>query len=185
MSLFRSPVVNSFAQSVLLVKLYKHPQRLVVDSIFRIIQEHARGLRRHPFAARRIAREQVAQVLAPYCLIVICERAPCGVSAHRSRARHLRSCSHLLHLSDQVRGFERVAVCGRARSSPHKRNPPRKALALSPARECGGSAWSFLTLPPPITVSSGSSAAIKRDTTSATCRRHFFLPWRSSPARPT
>src|SRR5215831_6611346 len=91
---------------------------------------------------------------------------------HSVRAHHLRAdLEQLLFklvseaLSDQVRGF---AACGRPPSSPHRRNPPRKALVLSPARECGGSAWSFLALPPPITVSSGSSAAIRRATTSAT-----------------
>src|SRR5262249_11439127 len=142
--------------------------RLVVNAILRIIQKDAGGLRRHPLAARGILREQVAQVPATHCSVVIFERTPCGGAARRSWAGPLRSCSHLCHLSDQVRGFERVPACGRAHSSPHRRNPPRKALALSPARECGGSIWSFLTLPPPITVSSGSSAVMKRATTSAT-----------------
>ena len=64
-------------------------------------------------------------------------------------------------LVPQVSYVERVRLRGRAFSSSHSRNPPRKALALSPARHCGGSALSFLTLPPPSTVSSGSSAAMK------------------------
>src|ERR1700747_3103858 len=34
----------------------------------------------------------------------------------------------------------------------HNRKPPRKALALSPGREPGGSASSFFALPPPITL---------------------------------
>src|SRR5262245_16638903 len=42
--------------------------------------------------------------------------------------------------------------------SAHRRNPPRRALALSPARHPFGSFFSFLTLPPPSTTSSGSSA---------------------------
>jgi hypothetical protein len=65
-------------------------------------------------------------------------------------------------LNVQGRRLERVPLCGSVRSSPHSRNPPRKALSLLPARDCGGSASSFLTLPPPITVSSGSSAAMRR-----------------------
>src|SRR6516164_1553564 len=52
--------------------------------------------------------------------------------------------------------------------SAHKRKPPRKALAFSPARHRAGRAPSFVTLPPPITVSSGRSAALRRSTTSAT-----------------
>src|SRR5262249_6626138 len=66
----------------------------------------------------------------------------------------------------------------------HNRKTPRKALAFSPARQRPGSASSFLAVPPPITVSSGRSAATRRSTTSATRRCHFFLPFRSSPARP-
>src|SRR5215470_4809685 len=144
--------VDSFAQPGLLGELDEQAQRLVLNAIFRIIQEHTGGFRRHPLPARGILREQVAQVPTTHCSVVIFERTPYGGSARRSRARHLRSCSHLWHLSDQIRGFEWIPVCGRARSSPHRRNPPRKALALSP----------------PITVSSGSSAAMKRATTSAT-----------------
>ena len=54
------------------------------------------------------------------------------------------------------------------RGGSHSRNPPQKAFSLSPAREWGGSASNSLTLPPPITVSSGSSAAMKWPTTSKT-----------------
>jgi hypothetical protein len=73
----------------------------------------------------------------------------------------LQSCR--LEITDQGNPARR-----RAASFSHSRNPPRKAFALSPARQRGGSASSFLTLPPPITMSSGSSAAMKRATTSAT-----------------
>src|SRR5262245_61421024 len=65
------------------------------------------------------------------------------------------------------------------------RKPPIKASALSPARQPGGSSLSFLTLPPPITISSGCSAAISRSTTSATFFRHFFLPYLSRARLPT
>src|SRR5262249_3031842 len=69
--------------------------------------------------------------------------------------------------------------------SCHRRNPPTKALALSPARHPGGSSCSFLTLPPPNTPSPGPRAAMRRAITSATCCRHFFLPSRSYPRAPT
>src|SRR5262249_34285242 len=59
--------------------------------------------------------------------------------------------------------------------------PPRKALALCPARQRGGNVSSFFTLPPPITVSSGCRAAVRRSTTSATRRRHFSC--RRAPIR--
>ena len=40
-------------------------------------------------------------------------------------------------------------------------------------------------VPPPMTTSSGSSAAVRSSTARSTWRRHFFLPIRSSPFRPT
>src|SRR5258708_16839801 len=67
----------------------------------------------------------------------------------------------------------------------HRRNPPRKALRLSPARQPGGSFFNLWTLPPPSTTSSGSRAVIRRCTTSATSRRHFLLPCLFSPRMPT
>src|ERR1700692_752614 len=67
----------------------------------------------------------------------------------------------------------------------HRRNPPAKALALLPARQPGGSFSSCFTFPPPRTTSSGSSAAIKRATTSATWRAQASLPQRSRPRCPT
>jgi transposase len=47
-------------------------------------------------------------------------------------------------------------------SSSQRRNPPRNALALSPARQSLGRSFSFLTLPPPRTTSSGWRAPIRR-----------------------
>jgi hypothetical protein len=44
------------------------------------------------------------------------------------------------------------------------RNPPVNALELSPALQPGGISFNLLTLPPPITTSVGSSAAINRAT---------------------
>ena len=44
----------------------------------------------------------------------------------------------------------------------HSRNPPSKALALSPSRVLAGSSLSFLTFPPPSTTSEGCRAAISR-----------------------
>jgi hypothetical protein len=59
----------------------------------------------------------------------------------------------------RVRRTERRRRGGRSAGTTlpfaHKRNPPRKALTLSPGRDRGGSASSLLTLPPPITASSG------------------------------
>src|ERR1700746_3125159 len=65
------------------------------------------------------------------------------------------------------------------------RKPPRNALSLSPARLPEGSSFSFFTLPPPRTTSSGSRAATRRFTTSVTKLRHFFLPYFFTPRIPT
>src|SRR6516164_8579862 len=53
---------------------------------------------------------------------------------------------------------------GRTSVPAHKRNPPQKALAFSPARHRRGRLLSSLTLPPPITVSSGCKAAMNSST---------------------
>jgi len=87
------------AQSRLFGKLNEQLKRLVIDAIFRVIQVDAGGLGGHPFAARRIIREQVSQVQMPRRLIVIFEGLPRHVFARRSRARSLRRCGHLRHLS--------------------------------------------------------------------------------------
>src|SRR5262245_32589489 len=70
-------------------------------------------------------------------------------------------------------------------SACQRRNPPRNALALSPARTPLGSCFNFLTLPPPRTISSGSIAPARRVTTLATSRRHFLAPYFSNPRIPT
>src|SRR5512140_783157 len=67
--------------------------------------------------------------------------------------------------------------CGiHAAASSHRRKPPRIALALSPRRVCGGSRFRCAMLPPPRTMTSGSSAMRNPSTTSCTLRRHFRFP---------
>src|SRR4029453_13936807 len=68
---------------------------------------------------------------------------------------------------------------------PHSPKPPTNPFALEPSLTPFGSVRSLFALLPPTTTSSASSAALSRVTTSATCRRHFFLPNRFSPAFPT
>ena len=77
----------------------------------------------------------------------------------------------------EVEELRRLFFCQR-------RNPPTNALALSPARQPGGSSFSFLTFPPPKTTSSGSRAAMRRATTSATCLPPFLFaqPFESADA---
>ena len=78
--------VDSLAQSGLLGKPDEQAYRLVVDTILRVIQEDAGGLRRHPLATRWISGEQVTQVPPPHCPIVIFESAPRPLSARRISA---------------------------------------------------------------------------------------------------
>ena len=54
------------------------------------------------------------------------------------------------------------------------------AFALEPSLTPFGSVRSDFALPPPMTTSSASRVAFSRVMTSATCRRHFFLPNRFS-----
>src|SRR5262249_58682771 len=72
----------------------EQPERLVVDAIFRIIQETAGGLRCPPLTARRVMREQISQVAAPHCLVMIFEGPPCPAFVPRSRAKCFGSYGH-------------------------------------------------------------------------------------------
>lgn len=81
----------------------------------------------------------------------------------------------------QERDGRRLAAAGFS----HKRNPPRKALRLSPARQRGGSSFNLETFPPPSTISSGSRAAVRREMTSFTHFLHFFFPYFFSARKPT
>ena len=89
--------VDPGAQPGLFGEVNKQLERLVVDAIFRVIQVDAGSIDGHPLAARRVIREQASQVQDPHRLIVIFEGLPCRAFVRRSRARGLRSCSHLRH----------------------------------------------------------------------------------------
>ena len=58
----------------------------------------------------------------------------------------------ILKVLRSARVRSRCKFGGRTSRLAHNANPPRKALALSPLRQCGGGVWSLATLPPPITV---------------------------------
>src|SRR5262245_41879159 len=116
------------------------------------------------------------------------ERLPCWAfhAADRRSANRCplpRGCSFRFLSVGCKRVF--AAREGGDRFSSQRRNPPRNALLLSPARVPGGNSFSFLTLPPPRTTSSGSRAAIRQLTASATLRRHFFAPYFSNARTPT
>src|ERR1035441_8228836 len=66
-----------------------------------------------------------------------------------------------------------------------RREPPTNAFRLSPMRVSGGRSLMCLAFPPPNTTYSGSSACLRRSTTSATWRRQFFFPSRFRPRTPT
>ena len=133
-------------------------QRLVGDAVLRVVEVDARrlrasGARRAPDRRRRAradarrGRSRSAPASAFHAGRVV------------GRRRRALTSSDGLELGASRRGALRLAPS-------HRRNPPTKALALSPARQPGGSSFSFLTLPPPSTTSSGSSAALRRSTTS-------------------
>jgi signal transduction histidine kinase len=58
------------------------------------------------------------------------------------------------------------------------RKPPMNAFALLPALHLGGNTARLFTLPPPRTMSSGSSVATRRETTSVMYSCHFTSPKR-------
>src|SRR2546426_6456009 len=117
------------------------------------------------------------------------EVLPCRALGERAIGDRFYNCFHILAPYVWLcRSWCRAVARLERRSSEafsQRRNPPRKALALSPARQPGGNFSRCFTLPPPRTTSSGSNAAIKRATTSATLRRHFCFSHRSNPRSPT
>src|SRR5262249_8369544 len=109
----------------------EQPERLVVDAIFRIIQENAGGFRCHPLAARRVMREQISQVAAPHCLVMIFEGPPCQAFVPRSRARCFGSCGHSAASSRQL---FRASPGGRARLSTGPKSATKGIIVVACAR---------------------------------------------------
>ena len=162
-------------------------ERLVGDAVLRVVEVRAHRLGRHALAALGIIREERPQMQFPDLLVVGFEGLP-GRACGERLGRPAVVLRVFLSIAIWFSGADRLPdVEGLARTAPssHKRNPPRKALALSPAAATGRAvSFSFLTLPPPRTTSSGSRAGDQAATTSATCCRHFFLPSRSNPRMP-
>src|SRR5271166_4861119 len=148
--------VDPRAQIRLLGQLKEELKGLIGDPVLRIIEEDSYGLGRQALATFRVIREQLAEMQVLDLRVVCLERFPCRKLDH-SRCRGHIMCSLLLV------DYELAAVrAARGRSpSCHIRNPPRKALALLPARQPLGSSLRTLTLPPPRTTSSGARALIK------------------------
>src|SRR5579859_4721973 len=122
------------------------------------------------------------------------DQAPNHIGSHASQSNHSElPCRFFFHHhTSPVLFFNLALLEDLSRPvalwiplSCHKRTPPRKAFALSPARLFGGNCFNLWTLPPPSTTSSGSKAVIRRSTTSVTYRRHFRLPYLMSPRTPT
>jgi hypothetical protein len=78
--------IDPLAQAGLLRKRDEQAQCLLVDAVFRIIEEDAGGLGRHPLAPAGIAREQVPQGAVAHSLIVSFESLPCAEPVGRSPA---------------------------------------------------------------------------------------------------
>ena len=119
--------VDPRAQAGLLGELDEEAQRLVGDAVLRVVEVDPRGLRRQALAARRIVREELAQMHAVDGRVMRPERVPRRPGSHRLlRHRHPRA---------------PFAVRLRPR---HMRNPPLNALALSPSRQPGGELFQLL-----------------------------------------
>ena len=68
--------VDAGAQAAVLGEADEQRERLVGDAVLRIIEIDARGLERQPFAALRIAREQLAEMHGADAPVVLFERLP-------------------------------------------------------------------------------------------------------------
>jgi hypothetical protein len=70
-------------QPALLRQRNQQLQRAVVDAVFRVVEEQAGTLGRHPLAAAGVGREQLAQVRSHDLAVVLAERLPAGAVAKR------------------------------------------------------------------------------------------------------
>ena len=108
--------VDAGAQAAVLREADEQRQRVLGDPVLRIIEIDARGLRGQPFAASRIAREQLAQMHGADVPMVLFERLP-GRLVGESAG------------SDSGHDARRRTV-----ADSHRRKPPANALAFLPAR---------------------------------------------------
>ena len=79
--------VDAGAQAAVLREADEQRHRLVGDPVLRIIEIDARGLQRQPFAASRIAREQLAEMHGADVPMVLFERLPGRLLGESSGAR--------------------------------------------------------------------------------------------------
>ena len=168
--------VDARPQAGLLGQLQQQLERLVGDAILRVVEVEARRLggqraRRASGRRRRASGDAAPGPSREWASRAFqAGRAVSGaVPCVMARFRSLLSASFV---SGPVCRAEVAAPV----VPPTGEIRPRNALALSPARHPGGSSFSFLTLPPPSTTSSGSRAAIRRATTSATCAPFLLAP---------
>ena len=79
--------VDLLAEPGLLRQLEEQPQRLVGDPVLGVVEEDPRGLERHPLAAARVGREELAQVQVLHLRVVEGERGP-GLPEAEGRGGH-------------------------------------------------------------------------------------------------
>ena len=143
--------VDPRSQAGFLGQFDEQLEGFVGDAVLRVIQEEAHSLGRHPLAALGVIREEISQMQFPDLLVVGLEGLPGLAFGQRFDSLAFGTCSYrCCHVRTPFVSclLLRTGLCEHSACS-HRRNPPRNALALSPARQPGGSSFSFLTLPPP------------------------------------
>src|SRR5260370_789894 len=157
--------VDPLPQAGFVREFDKELHRLVGDAILRVIEIDARRFGCQTSATLSVIREQISQMQRARLLTMRFEVLPAGPPRERAICEWFYDCCHfrvpfyvVVRLSKTV--FGRLECCSSGAFS-QSRNPPRKALALSPARQFGGNFSSCFALPPPRTTSSGSSAAMR------------------------
>src|SRR5207244_7855181 len=71
----------------LLGQLEQEPDRLLRDTVLRVVEIEALGLHRQTLAACGVVPEQIAEMSAAHLLRVLLERAPCSGFAERGTPR--------------------------------------------------------------------------------------------------
>ena len=80
--------IGALRQARLVGQLDEQAQRLVRDTVLRVVEVEAGALGGEPLAARRVLGEEVAQVEIADLGVVLLERTPGGPLAERGHATH-------------------------------------------------------------------------------------------------
>ena len=178
--------VDLRAQTGFLGQLQQQLERLVRDAVFGIIQKKSGGLGGQSFAAFGVVGEQFSQMQFLDLFAVRGEGLPGrALVTGLMIVFMLVTCSFVLGFDSPSCGFCYDWAWWHLPLGSPQAKSAEKSVGVVARAAAGWQLLQFVDVAAAQDHSSGSMAATRRFTTSATCRRHFFLPCFSSPRIPT